>query len=78
VTKRKEKEVESNLVEHCITSKEVIELHRISGLYNFLVKVVTETLQSLDEAINTMGVYGDSTTLIVLSSLIYIHLFLHF
>lgn len=57
-----------SFVEHCKTSKEVIELHRISGQYNFLVKVVTETLQSLETAINKMGVYGDSTTLIVLSS----------
>lgn len=33
--------MESDFVEHCKTSKEVIELHRISGQFNFLVKVVT-------------------------------------
>lgn len=57
-----------NFVEFCNQSKDVVELHRISGQYNFLVKVVTETLQSLEVAINEMGIYGDSTTLIVLSS----------
>lgn len=57
-----------NFVEFCNQSKDVVELHRISGQYNFLVKVVTETPQSLEVAINEMGIYGDSTTLIVLSS----------
>ncbi|EGL16030.1 hypothetical protein HMPREF9413_0076 [Paenibacillus sp. HGF7] len=33
-----------------------------------MVKVVTETLKTLEEKINEMGVFGDSTTLIVLSS----------
>lgn len=57
-----------SFVDYCQSSSDVIELHRISGQYNFLVKVVTESLQSLEELINAMGVYGDSTTLIVLSS----------
>ncbi|WP_331271717.1 MULTISPECIES: Lrp/AsnC family transcriptional regulator [unclassified Paenibacillus] len=57
-----------SFVEHCEQSNDVVELHRISGQYNFLVKVVTETLKTLEEKINEMGVFGDSTTLIVLSS----------
>ncbi|MCQ6268735.1 Lrp/AsnC family transcriptional regulator [Fictibacillus sp. WQ 8-8] len=57
-----------SFVEHCKQADEVVELHRISGQYNFLVKVVTENLQTLEMATNQMGVYGDSTTLIVLSS----------
>lgn len=57
-----------NFVTFCNASNEVVELHRISGQYNFLLKVVTETLQSLEVAINEMGTFGDSTTLIVLSS----------
>lgn len=57
-----------SFVDYCQNSSDVIELHRISGQYNFLVKVVTESLQSLEELINAIGVYGDSTTLIVLSS----------
>ncbi|WP_096187887.1 Lrp/AsnC family transcriptional regulator [Evansella halocellulosilytica] len=55
-------------VDFCNKSTEVVELHRISGQYNFLVKIVAETLHSLEIAINGMGIFGDSTTLIVLSS----------
>lgn len=57
-----------NFVDFCNNSTDVVELHRISGQYNFLVKIVTETLQSLERATNEMGIFGDSTTLIVLSS----------
>lgn len=57
-----------SFVQFCNKSNDIIELHRISGQYNFLVKVVTETLQTLEVAINEMGAFGDSTTLIVLSS----------
>lgn len=38
-----------SFVEHCEQSNDVVELHRISGQYNFLVKVVTETLKTLEE-----------------------------
>ncbi|SFS53373.1 Lrp/AsnC family transcriptional regulator [Paenibacillus sp. BC26] len=56
-------------VEYCREMSDVVELHRISGhQYNFLVKLVTESLQSLEEALNKLGAFGDSTTLIVLSS----------
>ncbi|MFS0576771.1 Lrp/AsnC family transcriptional regulator [Sporosarcina sp. 179-K 3D1 HS] len=55
-------------VSFCQSSPDVVELHRISGQYNFLVKLVTESLQTLEDQINAMGTYGDSTTLIVLSS----------
>ncbi|MBB3112197.1 DNA-binding Lrp family transcriptional regulator [Paenibacillus phyllosphaerae] len=56
-------------VEYCGQAPDVVELHRISGhQYNFLVKVVTESLQTLESAINELGAHGDSTTLIVLSS----------
>lgn len=57
-----------SFVKFCDISNEVVELHRISGQYNFLVKIVTETLQTLEVTINEMGTFGDSTTLIVLSS----------
>lgn len=57
-----------NFVDHCKNSPDVLELHRISGQYNFLVKVVSESLQSIQTVINEMGKHGDSTTLIVLSS----------
>ncbi|MFC0187138.1 Lrp/AsnC family transcriptional regulator [Fictibacillus aquaticus] len=52
----------------CEESPDVIELHRISGQYNYLLKVITESNQSLEDFINASGKYGDSTTLIVLSS----------
>ncbi len=56
-------------VEYCGQMSDVVELHRISGhQYNFLVKLVTESLQTLERAINELGAFGDSTTLIVLSS----------
>lgn len=56
-------------VEYCGQASDVVELHRISGhQYNFLVKLVTESLQTLENAINELGAFGDSTTLIVLSS----------
>ncbi len=54
--------------DYCKKAEEVIELHRISGQYNFLLRIVTESLQSLEGSINNLGEYGDSTTLIVLSS----------
>ncbi|QKG85559.1 Lrp/AsnC family transcriptional regulator [Kroppenstedtia pulmonis] len=57
-----------SFVAYCRDSSDVIELHRISGQYNFLVKMVAPSLQSLEDGINAMGGYGDSTTLVVLSS----------
>ncbi|MDQ8736358.1 Lrp/AsnC ligand binding domain-containing protein [Paenibacillus sp. LHD-38] len=57
-----------NFVDHCKNSPDVLELHRISGQYNFLVKVASESLQSMETVINELGKHGDSTTLIVLSS----------
>lgn len=53
---------------YCQELDDVIELHRISGQNNFLVKIVSETLQTLETTVNKMGTFGDSTTLIVLSS----------
>ncbi|SFD97034.1 DNA-binding transcriptional regulator, Lrp family [Paenibacillus catalpae] len=59
----------NKFVEHCRQTTDVIELHRISGhQYNFLVKLVTESLQTLESTINELGTFGDSTTLITLSS----------
>ncbi|GAA0371310.1 Lrp/AsnC family transcriptional regulator [Bacillus horti] len=52
----------------CEESDDVIELHRISGQYNYLLKIVTESMPTLEAFINKSGAHGDSTTLIVLSS----------
>ncbi|WP_411347563.1 Lrp/AsnC family transcriptional regulator [Paenibacillus sp. WLX2291] len=56
------------LVEFCKQSPDLMECHRISGQYNFLLKVVTESLQTLETFTNTCGKYGDSVTLIVMST----------
>lgn len=55
-------------IQFCEQSPDVVELHRISGQYNYLLKVVTECMQTLEAFINASGKHGDSTTLIVLSS----------
>lgn len=55
-------------IHFCEQSPDVIELHRISGQYNYLLKVVTTSMKSLEVFINASGKHGDSTTLIVLSS----------
>lgn len=58
-----------SFVNYCKEAHDVVELHRISGhQYNFLVKLVTDSLLTLECAINELGKYGDSTTMIVLSS----------
>jgi DNA-binding Lrp family transcriptional regulator len=54
--------------EFCRQSPDVIDLYRISGQYNFLVKVITDSMESLEEFTNKLGVFGYSTTLIVLST----------
>jgi Lrp/AsnC family transcriptional regulator, leucine-responsive regulatory protein len=55
-------------IHFCEQSPDVVELHRISGQYNYLLKIVTESMQSLEDLINASGKHGDATTLIVLSS----------
>ncbi|MDO3413272.1 Lrp/AsnC family transcriptional regulator [Saccharibacillus sp. CPCC 101409] len=56
------------LVEFCRRSPELTECHRISGQYNFLLKVVTESLHTLELFTNACGKYGDSVTLVVMST----------
>ncbi|OWR27671.1 AsnC family transcriptional regulator [Saccharibacillus sp. O23] len=55
-------------VEFCRESPELMECHRISGQYNFMLKVVTDSLQSLERFTNACGKYGDCVTLVVMSS----------
>jgi Lrp/AsnC family transcriptional regulator, leucine-responsive regulatory protein len=62
-TKRCEK-----FIEFCKDYPDVMEMHRISGQYNYLVKVVSDNMQSLEAFIDASGEHGDSTTLIVMSS----------
>ncbi|MBD7964760.1 Lrp/AsnC family transcriptional regulator [Fictibacillus norfolkensis] len=55
-------------IRFCKETPDVIELHRISGQYNYLIKIVTKSMASLESIIDMSGIHGDSTTLIVLSS----------
>ena len=55
-------------LEFCRNSPEVIECHRISGEHNYLLKVVTDSLQELERFGNSCDLYGNYTILIVLSS----------
>lgn len=58
----------NDFVVYCKTVEDVLEIHRISGQYNFQVKVIAETLEMLELKINDLGRFGDSTTLVVLST----------
>jgi Lrp/AsnC family leucine-responsive transcriptional regulator len=49
-------------------SPEIVDLYRISGEYNFLMKVLTETTESLAHFLDACSDFGFSTTLIVLST----------
>lgn len=55
-------------LEFCRNSPEVIECHRISGEHNYLLKVVTDSMQELERFGNSCDLYGNYTILIVLSS----------
>ncbi len=47
---------------------QVVECHRISGEYNYLIKVVVESTKELELFENESMKFGNSTTLISLSS----------
>jgi Lrp/AsnC family leucine-responsive transcriptional regulator len=50
------------------TSPEIIDLYRISGEHNYLMKVLTETTESLAKFLDACNAFGFSTPLIVLST----------
>ncbi|MCZ8520688.1 MULTISPECIES: Lrp/AsnC family transcriptional regulator [Paenibacillus] len=49
-------------------SPEIIDLYRISGEFNYLMKVVTENGESMARFLDACHAFGFSTTLIVLST----------
>ncbi|MGG4034441.1 Lrp/AsnC family transcriptional regulator [Paenibacillus cisolokensis] len=51
-------------------SPDVAELYRISGEYNFLMKIVTESMDTLIAFLDTCSPHGFSSTMIVLSAAI--------
>ncbi|MED4462560.1 Lrp/AsnC family transcriptional regulator [Metabacillus fastidiosus] len=57
-----------NFVDYCEKTPQVVECHRISGEFNYLIKVVVESTKELELFENESMKYGNSTTLISLSS----------
>lgn len=55
-------------VEFCKGYPEVVECHRLAGKYSYLVKIVTSSIQTLEDFIDSTMTYGKSSTLLVLSS----------
>ncbi|MCR8631559.1 Lrp/AsnC family transcriptional regulator [Paenibacillus radicis (ex Xue et al. 2023)] len=54
----------------CMQSSDVIELYRISGEYNFMMKIITASMESLATFLDSCSPHGFSSTLIVLSAAI--------
>ena len=57
-----------DLVAFSEASPEVVDLYRISGEYNYLMKVLTDTTESLANFLDASSAYGFSMPLIVLST----------
>lgn len=55
-------------LDFCRSAPEVAECYRISGEHNYLLKVLTQTTQDLEEFGDRCDAYGTYTTLIVISS----------
>lgn len=49
-------------------SSEVVEIYQISGQYNFLMKIETASMKTLEAFIYECSAYGHTTTMTVLSS----------
>lgn len=54
----------------CREQPVVVECHRLAGQYSYLVKVVTESVNVLEQFIDATLPYGEPTTLIQLSSVV--------
>lgn len=48
-------------------SREVVEIYQVSGQYNFLMKIETGSMKSLETFIYQCSEYGHTTTMTVLS-----------
>ncbi|MBW4085788.1 Lrp/AsnC family transcriptional regulator [Paenibacillus sp. S150] len=55
-------------MDFCHSSPEVVECYRISGEHNYLLKVMTDSTQALEQFGNECDKYGNYTILIVMSS----------
>lgn len=65
---RKYKKGTDGFIDFCQSSPEVIECHRISGEFNYMLKIIVDSIQSLEKFGNRCNKYGIYTILIVLSS----------
>ncbi|MFE8702769.1 Lrp/AsnC family transcriptional regulator [Cytobacillus sp. FJAT-54145] len=54
--------------EFCSAHEDVVECHRLAGQYSYLIKVVTETVHTLEAFIDAAMIYGQPSTLVNLSS----------
>ncbi|MFC5447045.1 Lrp/AsnC family transcriptional regulator [Paenibacillus aestuarii] len=54
--------------EFCKEHPEVMECHRLAGQYSYLVKLVTESIKTMEAFIDNAMPYGKSSTHIQLSS----------
>ncbi|MFK4165673.1 Lrp/AsnC family transcriptional regulator [Paenibacillus lautus] len=50
------------------SAPEIVDFYRTSGEYNYLLKVVTATSESLETFLETCNSFGHSSTLVVLST----------
>ncbi|WP_046225880.1 Lrp/AsnC family transcriptional regulator [Paenibacillus dauci] len=57
-----------HFLDFCREAVEIVECHRTSGAYNYLLKVVTSSIRELEDFEDRISNHGDYTTLIVLSS----------
>lgn len=57
-----------SFVQFCQETAQIVECHRVSGDYNYLIKVVTSSIMDLEPFENCITSYGSYTTLITLSS----------
>lgn len=54
----------------CKKNHNVVECHRLTGQFSYLVKIVTESVQLLEEFIDSSLDYGEPSSLIKLSSVV--------
>ena len=57
-------------MDFCRNEQAVVECHRLTGQYSYLVKVVTESVKTLEQFIDATLSFGEPTTLIKLSSVV--------
>jgi len=58
----------NQFVEYCRQSPDVIDLYRISGQYNYLLKVATKSPETLEVFSDSCNKFGFPTILMVLST----------